>query len=462
MIDAKEKIKNKHDPLDGNIFILFFRYVIPTTLGLAAVSSATAIDAIFLGHYVGPVGLATISMVTPIGAFIFGAGTMLIVGGSITCGRFLGEKNYLKAQQIFTTTLIALITISVSLSSLMYFNLDDIVNFLGVNEELFYAVSIYTKYMLIFTPFLLISYGLCVFARTDNNPILPSISLLVGAFFNVFFDWYLITQKGMGVAGAAIATGLSYSLMSPIILLHFFSKKSILRAVKKNLFSPDFIHSVKNGVSEFLNEISVGVMFLVFNWILVERIGTIGVAALGVIDAILLLTLLVVRGVCESMEPLVSKNDGALNIKRIKGVFVLAFTFIFLVLAFITGIIAFNPELFVNIFMKKSDIAFSFTLNALIVFFPAFLFSGLNVLIASFFTSLSNPNISMLITLSRSLLLPIPFLFLYYFLNIDNEKIFLSIVMAEVITFFISLKYLFGSDTTKFVFLRKSYKTNSI
>ena len=65
------------------------------------------------------------------------------------------------------------------------------------------------------------------FVKIDNRPGLAFGALLLSAVTNIILDWYLIVYLEKGIAGAAIATGLSQLALIIVLLPHFFSKKQL-------------------------------------------------------------------------------------------------------------------------------------------------------------------------------------------------------------------------------------------
>src|SRR5210317_1390475 len=102
---TSDAIKESH-ALDGAIFPTFFKYLLPSLVGLIAMTSASLVDGIFIGNYVGVTALAAVNLIIPIMTLLFGVGMMLSIGGSVRCGKYLGEGNAAAASAIFSKTLL--------------------------------------------------------------------------------------------------------------------------------------------------------------------------------------------------------------------------------------------------------------------------------------------------------------------------------------------------------------------
>ena len=184
-------------------------------LSLIAMTSASLVDGIFIGNYVGVTALGAVNLTIPVTALLFGFAMMLSVGGSVRAGKYLGEKNYAAASAIFSKTLIFVTGYGVLAISLgLFFELQLFAS-LGAKEELFPVMSEYYRVIL---PFLLAQFIVIVmyfFIRLDGFPNLVAVALTVGALVNILLDYLFIGVLGFGLRGAAFATGISQALPMP-------------------------------------------------------------------------------------------------------------------------------------------------------------------------------------------------------------------------------------------------------
>jgi Na+-driven multidrug efflux pump len=293
--------------------------------------------------------------------------------------------------------------------------------------------------MLIFIPFLMIGVVLDYFVRVDNRPNLAFIALLSSAFINVVLDWFMIVYLQKGIFGAALATGISQLALIFILLPHFFSKKATLKFVKPIGSYIQILKASYNGASEFVNEISVGITTLIFNYVMIKNLGVEGIAAFAVINYLLLIGIMISFGISDSLQPIISKNFGAKKNKRIEEFLKFAFITVGLVGIIMILLIIFTPNTLANVFLednnyKTKEIVLSFAMFIWI----AFLFNGINLVISAYLTAIHKPLHSMIIAISRSFIFPVFFIFTLPFL-FETQGIFLAIPMAEAITFLIAV-----------------------
>ena len=418
---------------------IFFQYSIPSVLGMLAISSANIVDGFFIGNYVGDFGLAAINISFPIFSLLFGFALMLAIGGSVISGKLLGEGDIKNASIIFTKTMISITLFSFISCTVLFLNIETILHLFGADENLTKIAIEYLSIMLIFIPFLMIGVVLDYYVRVDNRPNLAFIALFSSAIINVILDWFMIVYLQKGIFGAALATGISQLALIFILLPHFFSKKATLRFVKPIGSYIQIIKACYNGASEFVNEISIGIMTLIFNYVMIKNFAVEGIAAFTVIEYLLFIGIMISFGISDSLQPIISKNFGAKENKRIEEFLKLAFISTSFVGVVMIVLILFIPDTLANIFLedtnyKTKEIVLNFATFVWIIF----LFDGFNLVISAYLTAIHKPLASMIIALSRSFIFPVFFIFTLPFF-FDLNGIFMAIPMAEFITFIIAV-----------------------
>ena len=418
---------------------VFFQYSIPSVLGMLAISSASIVDGFFIGNYVGDFGLAAINITFPIFSLLFGFALMLAIGSSVVSGKLIGQGDIKSASMIFSKTMVCITLFSFITCTLLFLNIETILHLFGADENLTKIAIDYLSIILIFIPFLMIGVVLDYFVRVDNRPNLAFIALLFSAVINVILDWFLIVYLQKGIFGAALATGISQLALIFILLPHFFSKKATLKFVKPIGSYIQIIKASYNGASEFINEISVGITTLIFNYVMIKNFDIEGIAAFTVINYLLMIGIMISFGISDSLQPIISKNFGAKENKRIEEFLKLAFITTGLVGVVMILLIIFTPNTLANIFLedtnhKTKEIVLSFATFIWI----AFLFDGFNLVISAYFTAIHKPLASMIIAISRSFILPVFFIVTLPFF-FDLNGIFMAIPMAEFMTFIIGI-----------------------
>lgn len=426
--------------LNGPIVPTFIKYLIPSLFGLIAMTSASLVDGIFIGNYVGTTALAAVNLIIPITTLMFGVGLMLSIGGSVRCGKYLGEKKGAAASAIFSKTLLSVLFYGCVVIALGLMFETQLFSGLGATPELFPVMS---EYYRIIMPFLLpqlITVVLYFFVRMDGAPNLAAAALMVGAVINMVLDYLFIAVYGWGLEGAAYATGLSQLFSMSVLMFYFTTTNRVLSFRIRQSNWREVFQAAYNGVSEFINEISGGIIALIFNWMLIQRAGVDGVAAITVVNYLLMLGFMAFFAISDSIQVMVSQNFGAGNSQRIRAFMLTAMITVALIgIAFISTLL-FAGEPLILMFVDDQNSGETVALaNSFITYvWPLFLFVGFNMLVSGYLTAIHLPFQSGLIALCRSLVFPASLLILFYFLLADNLFI-TALPVAEAISFVLAV-----------------------
>jgi len=419
--------------------LVFFQYAIPSVLGMLAISSAAVVDGFFVGNYVGASGLAAINLAMPIFSVLFGIGLMMGIGSSVVSGKLLAEGNNKLASVIFSKTLLAVIVLSLVMITAIYLMLGNILTAFGARGSLLEDTTTYITIFLPFIPFLMAGIVLDYFVKVDSKPALAFWALLFSALINVLLDWLLIAYLEQGILGAALATGISQLMLIIVLLPHFFSKVATIKFVKPVGKWLAIIKAASNGASEFINETSVGLTALIFNYIMLKSFGVEGVAAYAVISYIVWFSIMISFGISDSLQPIISKNFGAKKPQRIADFLKYALISVLAVGIVLSITLIQIPELLTEFFLEAKDSqTIEIVLEFAAIIWPLFIFSGINMVISAYFTAIHKPIQSVSIALTRSLILPIIFIYILpqYF---GHNGIYMAIPAAEFITMIMAI-----------------------
>ena len=433
-------------PGKDRVLTIFINNLIPSILGLLALTTAWIIDGIFVGRYVGPQGIAAINLSYPILSFSFGISVMIAMGGSTLASASKGADKENEGNRYFSATVILVSVLSAvfTISGLIF--KIPLISLLGADEYISSYVSEYITVIFFYILPLVITYTLDAFIRNSGAPGFSVATLTAGAVFNIILDWLFVGKMGFGLTGAAHATGLSQLAVAAAQLFFFFSKKSMFRFTSPLVPLRSVIQIIYNGSSEFINEMSAGITAYLFNITLMKRIGSAGVSAFSIFNYIMLIAIMIFFASAQSIQPEINYCYGAGRKDRIRKMFILGAVFN----------IAAGFIFFTAVFLKADALAHLFTgrkssLDALVTeiaryFSFAFLISGINITASAYFTSVQEAAKSAVIASSRGLVFIVISLLLLPPL-IGNTGIWLTVPAAELITLVISVFYIIKQKT---------------
>jgi len=422
----------------GCVRKVFFKFAIPSIVGLLIVSMQIMIDGMFIGNVVGPRGLASVNLAMPYISIIMSVTMMISAGGAVLSSISLGKNKKERAGEIATFTLVSYLIIVGIISIGSLFFLDKIIYFLGANKGLFPLVKAYMKPLLLLCIFLNIPIYTETFARVGEKPNSVFLSGLVCCLSNVVLDYLFIVKFGWGISGAAYATATANLFGGLALLSYFFNGRSQiqfsqfkgdLKLLKKILY---------NGSSEMLTVVSTSIAAFLFNRIIMREIGEIGVSALTIVFYVNTIVNISLYGLAQALQPIISYNLGAKRIEKIYDV---------LKIAFITGgsigvvffiLMKFYSAPIVDMFTHKNFELTSLTNQAIAYFVFAYIFSFINIISSSFHTAIEKPLESASIACLRSLIFV--GIFLYILPSIFGARgIWMAVPMAEFTCLIISI-----------------------
>jgi Na+-driven multidrug efflux pump len=429
--------------LDGAIVSTFYRYLVPSIVGMLAITSASLVDGFFIGNFVGVPALAAVNLIIPIISLLFGVGLMLSVGGAVRAGKYLGGKDFAAASAIFSKTFVAVLAYGTVAVSLGLFFETQLFRLLGADDAL---MTLMSEYYQVVMPFFLAQLGTIVlyfFIRLDGFPLLTAGALVVGAVINIGLDYLFVAIFEWGLAGAAWATGFSQLVPLLVLLGYFMSRKRKLHFSPKQKNWYEVFHAAYNGMSEFINEISGGVIAFLFNLMLIHRAGVDGVAAMTVMNYLMMVGFMVFFAIEDTSQVMMSQNFGAKNIKRMDEFFrVAAFNVLVTSVLCIFLLLFFNESL-IFVFLPDEGngkaLALATEFNEYV--WPLFIFAGVNMLISGYLTAIHLPFQSGVVALCRSLIFPSLLLTGLYFYLSDYRFIY-ALAIGEALTFAIAMFYL--------------------
>lgn len=279
-------MSNRHSnpALEGPVLSTFFYYVLPSMVGLVALTTANLVDGIFVGNYVGAEALAAISLLLPYFSLLIAISLMLAIGGAVTVGKYLGQKDGATASALFSKVFMVTVLLNSLFALISFVAEPGLLWLLNAPSEVQPLMQEYLAVIRWVFIGQLSTMVLYYFVRMDGHPVLATCALVTGALSNIGLDALFIVHWQMGLAGAAYATAIAQLLQFAVLSVWFFSRRRTLHfsLLQKNWGK--LWRTAYNGVSEFINEISVGLLFLLLNWLLVLQLGIEGVAAFSVVN----------------------------------------------------------------------------------------------------------------------------------------------------------------------------------
>lgn len=362
----------------------FFSYVLPAMLAFAFTGLYTIVDGFFVGQNIGDLGLAGINIAFPMVALIQAIGTGIGMGGAIQISTDKGRGLKDSEDATFINTLVLLLLSGIVMTVLMYFLNHSILVLLGAEGDVLATASDYLKVIAIGSLFQLCACGFTPLLRNYDQSILAMGAMICGFVTNILLDWLFVSVLKWGVSGAAWATIIG-QIVTVIPCVWFLFKKCRTLSLRHLPFTKAIIMNIiKIGLSPFgLTMSPYLVMILINKWAVVYG-GEVAVATYAVISYVTSIIFLLLQGVSDGSQPLISlcigtgELDEALQIRKLAYIFSV-------IIALVTGagILLFCRQ--IPILFGASESVAAMTQQTLPIFVSGFLFVAFCRVTTSYF-----------------------------------------------------------------------------
>ena len=365
-------------------------------------------DGIFVGKIIGSKALAAINLVFPIIMILFAVGDMVASGASVKIGIKLGEKNEKEASEIFSVALLFIFILNIIFAIIGLIFTKDIIFILIKDKELANLAYKFAYVFILFLPIIAPFFAIDNYLRICGKANMSMWINIGVSVLNIILDAIFIGYLKLGIEYAALASSLSMSIGTLILIYPFITKKVALKFTKPKIKIKEMLGIIYNGSSQFFSNISGSIMAIIMNSFLLHYGGAVGVAAYSIVMYIESLIVPMLFGMIDAVQPVFSYNYGAKNNKRIMTFFKITCT-VALSISIVTMIIIFVfPDFLVRMFSSESDIAvIDMAKKALLLYAPSYLFTWFIMTVSGVLTGLEKATESIVLMSAESIILPL-------------------------------------------------------
>ena len=271
----------------------------------------------------------------------------------------------------------------------------------------------YLRVILLFAPMFMTNNLLLCFIRNDGAPQLSMAAMITGSLSNVVLDYVFMFPFGMGIFGAAFATGLAPVISILVLSPYLIRRKNQFHLRKCRVSGHLALGIFSSGLPSLITEVSSGIVIIVFNTIILGIAGNIGVAAYGVIANLSLVVTSIYTGISQGIQPILSRSYGTGNRKDMQSILRYALTAEALVSAGVYLCVFFGADLIAAIFNSENNAVLQdIAVTGLKIYFTACVFAGFNIIISVYFTSTENALPAHVISILRGFIVIIPMAFI--------------------------------------------------
>lgn len=412
---------------------LFIKFSIPAILSLTIAGIQTMVDGVFLGNFVGTNAMASVNIAAPFMQLMIGMNLIIGVGGASYIGRSLGEGEVKRAQDIFKSACLFMLGLSLVIAVFGFTCSEQIATFLGANDVLLADSAMYIKILALFAPSIGLSFILGIFVRCIGMPNVYLVSSIVSLIANILFNYVLIKVLNLGIMGAPIATGLSFTASFLIVAIPFFKKSSILNFTKGKFNAKLTGALLYNGSSEGVSSLATAISTFVFNTAFMRIAGEAGVSAFTAIGYLSLFASLIVCGISAGIGPVISYNYGAGLQEHVRQLLKLCCQVALVMGSLLFILIFFFGKYMVLLFVKDNQIVLELATHGAKIYAFTFFLNGINILFSGYFTSIGDALSSIIVAICRGMIFILTGIMIFpRFFGISG--IWMTVPCAELLT----------------------------
>ena len=424
---------------DEGIGRLLWKLSLPAGIGMFVMALYNVVDTIFLGHTVGPLAIAALSVVFPVQMLMVGVGQMIGIGGASLVARSLGAKDVDRAERtlgnaVFLVCVLGVAMIVVGLSASSFW-----LRLFGASDAVLPYARVYFDIILLGTAFRLFAMSANGLIRAEGNARVPMIAMVVGAGLNIALDALFILGLHMGVAGAATATVVSELVSATYLMSYYLLHRSSVRMALHNIAPERSVlrEILAIGVSSFVRTAAGSLVIAFVNRSLVGYGGDVALAAFGVLHRVLMFFFMPMISIGQGLLPILGFSYGAKRYDRALAVMRLS-TIAASVMAAVAFLIVFSfPAPIIRIFTTDSSLVSAGAHGARFMFAAMWLV-GFQMVGSVTFQAIGKAVPAFITAISRNILFFLPaILILPRFFGLDG--VWASFPIADSLSFVLTL-----------------------
>lgn len=378
------------------------KFAVPTIVMTVFMSFYTMVDGLFVSNLIGTDALSAVNLTAPVIALVTAISTMLAAGGSAVIMRKAGEQKLQEANEDFTYLILVNVVVGFIMSGIGYLIMDRIFAGMALSEAVSGYCHSYLSWYLLFTVPILLMNNFTLYMIAAGKSACSMVCSVAGGVLNMVLDYVLIEVCGMGIGGAAIATGLGYSVTAVVGLVVFSRRSSLLHFVKPVCRVKTLLHAAANGSSEMATALVTGIVTMMFNWTMLKYVGENGVAAITIIMYVLMFATSLYTGYSYGVAPMISYYYGEQNHEKLKKLVRISLWIVGVIGAVTLTVSLAATEPLVLVFARPDNPVYDLAVTGNRICSVALIFIGFNVFGSGMFTALSNGLISAILAFSRS------------------------------------------------------------
>jgi putative MATE family efflux protein len=298
------------------------KFAVPTILSQVVTLLYNLADTFFVGHTGDPNQVAALTLSFPIFMMLTAIGNLLGIGANSLISRSMGAGEPERAKKASAFGFYGAIALTAVWSAALGLGMRPVLNLIGASTDTYgFTASYLTWTVVIGGVPTVCGLSMAHLVRAEGKTKQASIGMSMGGIINIILDPIFVFGLDLGIAGAAMATALSNTLVA----VYFFCL--LYRSRKETVLSlhPRYLRYFREVMSQVLLVGFPAALVILLgssaNVVLTHYMapyGDLNVAAFGVVQKIGTITIQITIGITQGIMPLIGYNYGAGNFRRTK------------------------------------------------------------------------------------------------------------------------------------------------
>ncbi len=294
------------------------KLAIPTIISMLITTLYNMADTYFVSQLADPAASAAVGVIFSLTTVIQTLGLTMGIGASNAISMALGNKEEEMAKRYLSTAFYSMCAMGILCGVLGLMFIDPLVYALGASETIAPYAAQYARYILLATPFMATSFVLNATLRSQGNALYGMIGLTTGGIINIILDPIFIFGLDLGIAGAAIATGISQFISFCLLFFQGQYRKNSIR-IQLRYVTPQFkiykrIFTL--GFPTFCR-LSLATIASILVNVMARPFGDFAITAIGIVNRIVMFMNAFLIGYGQGFQPVAGFNFGASKYKRV-------------------------------------------------------------------------------------------------------------------------------------------------
>ena len=420
------------------------RFTLPSIAMMIFTSIYGIVDGFFVSNFAGDIPFKAVNLIMPFLMIVATVGFMFGTGGTAIVAYTMGQGDKQRANRCFSLFVYVTFALGVVFAVLGFVFLRPIAELLGAEGAILENCVLYGRIVLCALPFQVLQYLFQSFFVAAEKPKLGLFVIIAAGVTNMVLDAVLVSllPQDYKLAGAALATAFSQFVGGAVPLVYFFRKNSSLLRLGRTKFEGKIIlRACGNGSSEFMSNVSMSIVGMLYNIELLKYAGDDGIAAYGVMMYVSMIFSAAFIGYSIGTAPVIGFHNGAGNHRELHGILKKSMIMLCVCGALMIASAELLAEPLAKIFVNYSAPLMEMTVHGFRIFAVSFPFMGFAIFNSGFFTALNDGLTSALISFLRTLVFQAGAVLLMPRIW-ELDGIWYSVVVAEIAAGLLSSMFL--------------------